>query len=329
MPVACTQNDALNAAAAELLLEFSVEPNAQQLTAAVRAADSDAVGLHALLTRSRARSNDDDTHQHWISAQAQRADAPLICGSAQSEWGHLSIVSARGGSLLPISVRDRNVRGELAQGFERAELVVASGDGQLARFGVSAVLLARGVKLDRDLPLPWNVQLVATGPNGPRPVAERSVRPEAATALPEPESVVVPASPAASSGNLASLITELRRARTRPRLRDNRLLREAAAAHARLVCEQGRVAHELLPGTGPNERLAHAGLSARLLGEAIARAADANAAFEALQHSPSHLLTLLEPRFTDVGVGVASDRAGKSCYVVLLCAWPRQLVRAR
>jgi uncharacterized protein YkwD len=137
----------------------------------------------------------------------------------------------------------------------------------------------------------------------------------------------MPAVPTVSSGNLAGLVAQLRLARNRPRLRDNRLLREAAAAHARLVCEQGRVAHQLLPGTGPNERLARAGLSARLLGEAIARAGDANAAFEALQHSPSHLLTLLEPRFTDVGVGVASDRAGKSCFVVLLCAWPRQLAR--
>jgi uncharacterized protein YkwD len=101
------------------------------------------------------------------------------------------------------------------------------------------------------------------------------------------------------------------------------LLREAATEHARAVCREGRVAHELERGQGPEARLASAGLSARLLGEAIARATDADSALHALEQSPSHLLTLIEPSFTDVGVGAASDGHGKSCFVVLLCAWPR------
>jgi uncharacterized protein YkwD len=69
--------------------------------------------------------------------------------------------------------------------------------------------------------------------------------------------------------------------------------------------------------------LAKAGLDARLLGEAIARAEDTDSALHALQNSPSHLYTLLDPRFTDFGIGVAKDQAEKFCYVVLLCAWPR------
>ena len=32
---------------------------------------------------------------------------------------------------------------------------------------------------------------------------------------------------------------------------------------------------------------------------------------------------LLDPRFTDFGIGVAQDNAQKYCYVVLLCSWPR------
>jgi uncharacterized protein YkwD len=123
------------------------------------------------------------------------------------------------------------------------------------------------------------------------------------------------------------LLVDLRRSRGLRVPRDNRLLREAATEHARAVCREGRVAHELERGQGPEARLASAGLSARLLGEAIARATDADSALHALEQSPSHLLTLIEPSFTDVGVGAASDGHGKSCFVVLLCAWPRYMGR--
>jgi len=117
----------------------------------------------------------------------------------------------------------------------------------------------------------------------------------------------------------------LRAERGRGGLRDNRLLREAATHHAQSVCAKGRVAHEVEAGEGPDARLAQAGLSARVLGEAIARAEDTRTALHALENSPSHLYTLLDPRFTDFGVGVAQDSAQKTCFVVLLCAWPRYI----
>lgn len=319
----CTPDEPLSSAAADLLLAGNDRPSAAQLVAAVRAENSDAVGLHALFIPASAAIDE----SAWLSDRRARSDADLICGSAQSEHGKLVIASARAATLAAIDAHARIVRGRLLGGFSNAELVVAGGDGRLVRVGVSGPALEKGVPLGEDVAPPFDVQLVATGSAGPRPVAERHVgdgsAPRLASAIAEaPEGTAGQA-----QGDLAALVVDLRRAQGRPQLRDNRLLRQAAKDHAVQVCKEGRVAHELDRGHGPPERLAAAGLSARLVGEAIARAPNASAAFEALRHSPSHLLTLLDPRFTDLGVGSATDEAGKSCFVVVLCAWPRYVGR--
>jgi uncharacterized protein YkwD len=189
--------------------------------------------------------------------------------------------------------------------------------------GVSTERLEHGVELAQELVPPLKVQLVARGPTGPRPVAEREVSAERARATPDAARHERAPQVDAASQDLAALVLQLRAERGRGALRNNRLLREAADKHARAVCASGRVAHELEAGEGPPLRLARAGLSARVLGEAIARADGSQDAMLALQNSPSHLYTLLDRRFTDFGVGVARDETLKYCYVVLLCAWPR------
>jgi uncharacterized protein YkwD len=375
----CKLDDALSQAAADLLLSGSAL-DGPQLTAAVRAAGSDAAGLHAV------RAADLAALKAWLRDLRSRADAELSCGEAASESGRLLIATAQGGTLSPIDPVSRVVRGRLTKGFDHAELVIAAADGSLTRVGASAEVLARGVPLAQDLPPPIHVQLVARGPAGPRPIAERtlterksadsasgdhsdasrtaeaaapgkaamasaaatasapassaSASSASASSAPAPNASAAdsgpapsasaaasaPAAPAEASA-LGSLLVDLRRSRGLRVPRDNRLLREAATEHARAVCREGRVAHELERGQGPEARLASAGLSARLLGEAIARATDADSALHALEQSPSHLLTLIEPSFTDVGVGAASDGHGKSCFVVLLCAWPRYMGR--
>jgi uncharacterized protein YkwD len=370
----CKLDDTLSQAAADLLLTGAAL-DGPQLTAAVRAAGSDATGLHAV------RAADLAALTTWLRELRSRADAELSCGEADSESGRLLIATAQGGTLAPIDPVSRVVRGRLTKGFDHAELVIAAADGSLTRVGASAEVLARGVPLAQELPPPIHVQLVARGPAGPRPIAERTLTerksadaasgerrdgvddasraaaaapgkvataaasasaPSAsASSAPSPNASAAASGPAPSASAsaasapaapadaiaLGSLLVELRRERGLRVPRDNRLLREAATEHARAVCREGRVAHELEKGQGPEARLASAGLSARLLGEAIARATDADSALRALEQSPSHLLTLIEPSFTDVGVGAASDGHGKSCFVVLLCSWPRYMGR--
>lgn len=323
---ACQPDERLAHAAAELLLRGDPKPEAEVLVAAVRAAGSEAVALHALFVEAAAG---EAPVRAWLAERRQRSDAALICGSASSERGLLVISSAKAGELSAIDPDKRVVRGALARGFAKAELVIAAADGNLVRVGVSQAALREGVHLDEALPAPLEVQLVATGPSGPRPVAERVVGGPAAA--PEPEGTAAKAASSSTerqpandpAADLAKLILGLRGAEGRGSLRDNRLLREAATKHAHDVCEQGRIAHELAHGQDPPARLAAAGLAAQLVGEAIARARDADSAFEALQRSPSHRLTMLDRRFTDLGVGRASDDAGKICFVVLLAQWPR------
>lgn len=461
LPVAaqldCAPDPQLTEAAAELLLAHEERPSAQALSSAVRAAGSDAVGVHALFVPAGVSK---DSEGQWLASLRTRVDGELQCGRADSAAGRLLIALGRAAVLEPIDAQARIVRGRLNAGFRDAELVIETGDAQLIRVGVSPDSLSKGVELAAELLAPLKVQLVARGPTGPRPVAEREVRGAARepgafsqaedaaggstwtslrpaaradssrragekahpptdaeggrragdAAQPGPAGPGTdaassgkrvgdmtrprgpgtdassgrrageaaqpgPAGPAtdgASSGKAAGDVTRpragpdtdaassgkrpaearpqgvgsaadaagggielsrrllaLRAERGRGRLRENRLLREAASQHATEVCAKGRVAHEVEPGVGPDERLARAGLDARVLGEAIARADGTDSALDALKNSPSHLFTLLDPRFTDFGVGVAQDSARKYCYVVLLCAWPRFVGKRR
>jgi uncharacterized protein YkwD len=200
----------------------------------------------------------------------------------------------------------------------------------MLRLRIDRQKLRRGIALESELRLPVVVQLVATGKAGPRPVAERvvplqSVEPQQAVPSATVQSTDADTRP--SSSVLSLQLNRLRKRRGVRPVRENRLLAELAAEHASKVCDTGRVAHELSPGSDPETRLAMAGVRARMVGETVARSVDAVSAFNAMKRSPSHLLTLLERRFTDAGVGVAANGSGQSCAVVLLAAWPRYVGR--
>lgn len=327
----CLPDDALSNAAASLLLAGSA-PDSRALVTAVREAGSDAVRVHALYLPH----DDESAVRKWLREQHAVADAALICGDARGDAGRLLIASARGGTLLPLTASSSVVRGTLSPGFERPELVISSASGKLTRLGLLPSMLGSGVPLAEDLERPAKIQLVAHGPAGPRPVAERvlegGVRTPAPGAGPSPllrgaEDAADAEGAASVARSIASRVSSLRGDHDCSDVRENRLLVAVASRHARDVCESGRLAHELSAGADPETRLRAAGVEARLVGEAIGRAPDAFSAFVSLTESPSHLLTLTERRFTDVGVGVARDTYGRSCVVVLLAAWPRYVGR--
>jgi len=312
----CREETALSRAAAELLLSGE-PPAADALRRAVRDAGSDAVGVRAYFLRDAAAET-----ARWLERFRRETDAPTVCGFARSDRGQLLLAAARAGSLEPLHERSSSVRGVLADGFRKPELVVEDAAGELQRLAVEARALARGVPISEDLARPARVQLVAYGPAGPRPVAERIIPRRAeetdqarATSVIDPQRAL----------SLVARLDRLRQDAGRVALRENRLLARVAAAHARRVCEAGRVAHELEPGSDPQRRLDAAGVQARRVGETVARARSSAAAFAAFEHSPSHRLTLLEPGFTDVGIGEMTDEGDWTCVVVLLAAWPRYI----
>lgn len=328
----CTPDAPLTTAAAELLLTGNGKaPDFQQLTAALRAADSEAVSPRALFLTA----DDSARATTWLKDLRAKSDADLICGDARSESARLIIASARGATLA--ASRNR-LRGTLAPNFDKPELVFRRADGTLTRFATTPAELERGIPLDPE----WQatqVQLVAKGPTGPRPVAERAMQPAPADSGLSPESAP-PRRDLSTELSLSSdapldargvfgVVAQLRERYGRPNLRANRLVDRVALNHARAVCAQGRVAHELEPGVTPETRVARAGLRAQLVGETVARAADAIGALTAMWQSPSHSLTLIERRFTDIGIGLASDEQSHTCLVIMLLAWPRPIPRAQ
>ncbi len=329
------RDDALSQAAAQLVFSGK-RPDADALQKAVRAAGSDAVGVRALWvpqpsrSETRAAEPGEGDVQAWLRELRQRADAPLACGEAIGGTGRLWIATARGGWLAPVDAASTHIRGGLAPTFADPQLVVLDARGELHRHQTDRMSLQRGIPIALHLPRPALLQLVAHGSAGPRPVAERVIpagQQMARDRLRGGRPSAAQAAPRAACGDcpLETKLNQLRKASRVLPVRVNRLLSEVAETHARATCRAGRVVHELRAGHDPETRLAEAGIRARVVGEAMARSRDPKAAFIALTRSPSHLLTLLDPRFTDAGIAAADHPSGDACLVVLLAAWPRLL----
>ena len=314
----CRYEDALSEAAAELMLSGRpVESN--QILARVRALGFDGVAVQAH------EGQDEALLIQWLKMQGERADGPLVCGEARSDSRWLVLVSARGGRLF----REGNrIRAQLEPGFSKPHLVIESRDGTPKKLEVSAADLTVGVTLAPELDV-RRVQLVAEGPHGPRPVSELSLdtAPPPASQLAEP-SPNAPALRGARSRPIEALLARIDAFRAETgagSLRSNALLTKSAQQHASRVCELGRVGHRLDGGDDPEARLRAERISARAVGEAVARAQSADAALRAVLDSPSHRMAVSERRFTDAGIGQALDQRGNTCLVVLLAAWPRRL----
>jgi uncharacterized protein YkwD len=349
--LACRDESALSRAAAELLLSRSWT-SSEAVSSSVRAAGSDVVmvrGYYAGASAADAAT--------FLAEFERGADAPTVCGVAHGVNERLLLVAARGGSLGPLTPRSTQIQGRLSAGFSHPELVVADARGALTRLPVDDDSLVRGVSIPEQVARPARVQLLARGPQGLRPIAER-VLPAAGelaakyaapagrvVAPPRPGDAVASASSVTGSSPqaeaaeseppdqlelsraLSARLTRLRASQGRRSLRANALLDRVAAEQAEAVCASGRIGHEPEPGQDPQARLRRSGVEARRVGETVARAEDATAAFAAFERSPAHRLSLLEPAFTDAGYGQASDRRGRVCVVILLAAWPRYVGR--
>jgi hypothetical protein len=315
----CDEEPALSDAAAELLLA-GVPPTPESLMRAVRAAGSDAVGVRAYLWQAADAGADANA---WLAAYARKADARVVCGRAQGASSGMLLVAARAGSLEPLAGNGARVRGSVSDRFRDPELVVADGYGDLQRIAVDRAQLARGIPIADDLARPARVQLLARGPLGPRPIAERVLAAFDGASLETSDPLAHDTAGGSAGRTVAELVDQLRAQAGRPALRSNTLLARVAKAHAEHVCARGQIAHQLAPGDDPKQRLQAVGVSARRVGETVARAEDAAGAFVAFEHSPSHRFTLLESGFTDAGTGEAKDEQGRTCVVVLLAEWPR------
>ncbi len=314
----CVTDEALQETAASILLANQpIEP--EDLVELAREAGSDLTAIRGL----RLVANDRVVISEWLRRTEEELDADVICGVAEGRDAVLILAGARAGALLIEAGPPIQVRAQLDDEFSDPRLVLRDGEGALRRVPLTREALMAGVTLEDGLVSPVRVQLVASGPRGPRPIAERIVR-----FASEQRDIRPPAAGAEDAEPTGpEWIAEARRVRGALPLRPNRLLSVEALAHARAVCDSGRVGHELEPGNDPELRLRRRGIVARVVGEVVARAVDDQAARRALLDSPSHHMTLVDRRFTDGGHGVAHDDDGHVCTVVLLAAWPRFVPR--
>lgn len=305
----CAEDRALSATASEIVLAGAAV-DGRQLLGLARTHGFSGVSLKAREGLQERALN------AWLEALAAKADGPLVCGEARGSQRRLVLASVRAGSLRH---EEGLLKGTLGPGFSRAQLVLEDARGEAAQRPVSARELKEGVALE---PSVSRVQLVAEGPQGPRPVAELEL--SAHTPVRE--------GPSAASGervrpglSLLARVDALRARAGATGLRPNELLAQTAQRHAERVCQEGQVVHRMEAGEGPVARLRAGHIEARAVGEAVARAASADAALSAVFDSPSHRLTLVESRFTDAGIGQATDDTGHTCLVVMLAAWPRRI----
>jgi uncharacterized protein YkwD len=132
-----------------------------------------------------------------------------------------------------------------------------------------------------------------------------------------------PSSPSASvSASLTTdeklafdLMNADRQANGLPALKLNMNIVKVARVHGQDMINRKFFAHENPDGQSPFDRMQAAGISFRYAGENLAINRSVTAAEQAFMNSSGHRANILNPNYTEVGIGVRYDAAG-SVYVV-------------
>jgi uncharacterized protein YkwD len=102
-----------------------------------------------------------------------------------------------------------------------------------------------------------------------------------------------------------------------PPLNPVRKLNEAAGDHARDMARRKYFDHSGSDGSQPRDRVRRAGYSSRLTGENIAYGPEsAEEVVAGWLASPGHCANIMEPRFQDIGVGIATGKKRGQIYWV-------------
>ena len=96
-------------------------------------------------------------------------------------------------------------------------------------------------------------------------------------------------------------------------LRQNPKLKSAAEAHSEIMAREHAISHKFDDEADPTARIVASGVHVEATGENVAISADATRAHAALMKSPPHRANILDPKFTEVGIGVVKD--GNTIYV--------------
>lgn len=140
------------------------------------------------------------------------------------------------------------------------------------------------------------------------------------------DAVVRRASPAAVSARVVALVNAARSSGRRcgserfsaaPSLSVSKKLNEAATGHARDMAQRKFFEHRGSDGSQPKDRVLRAGYQPRLTGENIAYGPEsAEEVVAGWLASPGHCANIMDSRFRDIGVGLATGRKRGQIYWV-------------
>jgi len=109
-----------------------------------------------------------------------------------------------------------------------------------------------------------------------------------------------------------------------PPLRESRALGDAATGHARDMLRRKFFDHRGSDGSQPRDRVLRAGYQSRLTGENIALGPEsADEVVDGWLDSPGHCANIMDARFQEIGVGLASGKKRGQVYWVQNFGAPR------
>jgi uncharacterized protein YkwD len=330
MTAACGQPDAALAAVAEELASERVRglgaPDADRASLLLRKRGEPHVRPRVVLVSTRGES-DDASIQNQLG---QLKHEGTRCGVA---FARPSIDEGKEGNDLLVAIaidaladlEPLPTRGRTGQWLTlHAKLHVPATGARLVIVGPRGLPRTVPTSIDRatgdvrarfalDRPGEFSVQLVADLAEGPRPLLEAhvfsDVAPPAEPAIAAAPGENAPESAADPSVTLEAMTAALRLDEALSPLRRDERLDALARAHVKEMKSSHAVAHDL--GDGDLQtRIESAGLSARIIGENVARARSLVLAHRALYASPSHRMNLLRADYTHVGFAVVTDDDG-------------------
>lgn len=213
--------------------------------------------------------------------------------------------------------------GRLLAPLKKLELSVSAPDGKLSRETVLAVPNgAFSLSLALDQRGVYRVELLGDEGQGPRVLDLFSLEvgvQAAGTALEAPR-LPEPKDESAARERTLDFINAQRRLQKLPPLRLSPRLCELE--QRAIETPQGALVHRDAQGQSPEERLTGAGLAYLAYGENLGRQRDFTALLQSFLDSPAHRANLVNPQFTDLGLGVRRDTRSGEWTLGQLFLWP-------
>ncbi len=183
--------------------------------------------------------------------------------------------------------------------------------GGIAALGLIA-MLAKGGDGSGGTSAPKNPAPASTPAPTPKPVPQPTPKP---TPAPKPAPSPSQSGVAADEQKALALLNADRAAQGLPPVRPNAKLAALAGDYAQDMINRNFFAHNNPEGQTPFDRMRQRGISFGYAGENLAINTSVAGAEQAFMNSPGHRANILNPRYTQVGIGVRYSRSG-SVYVV-------------